>query len=165
MISRISYSPPEAPFFKCLNFIRNFGSCRMWTYNNGDLEWPLTCLMNSYYKSYVHILGHKKYETQMAKRRKVEKVVLQKTKTKTMTRTRTQRKMNTKHHIHREKGGVAEQWLNCGRGGAGGGKRLKITQNDPKIWSPNISPQNRVCIFCLTYILHIAFPLPSLPPT
>ena len=47
----------EAPFFKCLDLGKNFRSCGSWTYNNGDLEWPLsnirTCLMIPYYKLYV----------------------------------------------------------------------------------------------------------------
>ena len=52
-----------APFSKCLNLGKNFWSCGKWTYNNGDLEWPLsnirTCLMNPYYKLYVYFLGPK----------------------------------------------------------------------------------------------------------
>ena len=53
----------DAPFSKCLNLGKNFRSCGKWTYNNGDLEWPLsnirTCLMNPYYKLYVYFLGPK----------------------------------------------------------------------------------------------------------
>ena len=46
-----------APLSKCLDLGKNFRSCGSWTYNNGDLEWPLsnirTCLMIPYYKLYV----------------------------------------------------------------------------------------------------------------
>ena len=46
-----------APLSKCLDLGKNFRQCGSWTYNNGDLEWPLsnirTCLMIPYYKLYV----------------------------------------------------------------------------------------------------------------
>ena len=66
-------------------------------------------------------------------------------------RQRWQRKMNTKHHIHRQKGGVAEHWLNCGCWGAGGGKRLKITQNYSKIGLPTL-PHKFVCVYFVSLI-------------
>ena len=66
-----------APFFKCLNLSKNFRSCGKWTYNNEDLEWPLsnirTCLMNPYYKLYIYFLGPKivtEIETLRAKLKK-----------------------------------------------------------------------------------------------
>ena len=69
--------PLQAPFFKCLNLGNNFRSCKKWTYNNGDLEWPLsnirTCPMNPYYKLYVYFLGPKiltEIETLKAKLKK-----------------------------------------------------------------------------------------------
>ena len=70
----------KALFFQCLNLIKDFGSCGIWTYNNGDLERPLSniraCLLNAYYKLYVHILGPKKFgvcDTLKAKLKKGEK--------------------------------------------------------------------------------------------
>ena len=67
----------SSPFFKCLILGKNFRSCGKWTYNNGDLEWPLsnirTCLMNPYYKLYVFFLGPKIFTEIETLKAKLEK--------------------------------------------------------------------------------------------